>query len=50
MLENSVWRQYHKTLDIYPILKNVYASWEEMEISTDELFLHNRLKDLSTFK
>ena len=50
MLENSVWRQYHDTLDIHPILKTLYSRWEEMEIEDDELRLHNILKAKLTKK
>lgn len=50
MLENSIWRQYHDTLDIHSILCKLYEPWEEMEIEEDELFLHNTLKAKLTKK
>ena len=50
MLENSVWRQYHDTLDIYSILVAIYAPWSEMELEDDELKLHNTLKAKLTKK
>ena len=50
MLENSIWRQYHDSLDIYSILTRIYAPWSEMELETDELKLHNTLKAKLTKK
>ena len=50
MLENSIWRQYHDSLDIYSILARIYAPWSEMELETDELKLHNTLKAKLTKK
>ncbi|NPA66706.1 MAG: hypothetical protein GXO11_07480 [Epsilonproteobacteria bacterium] len=49
MLENSIWRQYHETLDIYPILSKFYESWD-MELEDDEVTLHNQLKAKLTKK
>ena len=50
MLENSVWRQYHETLDIHSILCSIYAPWSEMELESDEVKLHNTLKAKLTKK
>jgi len=50
MLENSVWRQYHDSLGIYSVLCEIYASWSDMELETDELKLHNTLKAKLTKK
>ncbi len=50
MLENSIWRQYHDTLDIHSVLSKVYGPWSEMELETDELKLHNTLKAKLTKK
>ena len=50
MLENSVWRQYHDSLDIHSVLSEIYAPWSEMELETDELKLHNTLKAKLTKK
>ena len=50
MLENSVWRQYHDSLDIHSVLSRIYAPWSEMELETDELKLHNTLKAKLTKK
>ncbi len=50
MLENSIWRQYHDTLDIYSVLSKIYEPWSEMELETDELKLHNTLKAKLTKK
>ncbi len=50
MLENSVWRQYHDTLDIHSVLSEIYAPWSEMELEEDELRLHNTLKAKLTKK
>ena len=50
MLENSVWRQYHNSLDIHSILSEIYAAWSDMELETDELKLHNTLKAKLTKK
>ena len=50
MLENSIWRQYHDSLDIHSILTEIYASWSDMELETDELKLHNTLKAKLTKK
>lgn len=49
MLENSIWRQYHETLDLYPILSQFYESWD-MELEDDKLILHNQLKAKLTKK
>ncbi len=49
MLENSVWRQYHQSVNLYAVLSDFYAPWE-MEIERDELFLHNTLKAKLTKK
>ena len=43
MLENSIWRQYNETLEIYPILEKFYAPWD-MELISDNVELHNILK------
>jgi DNA-binding CsgD family transcriptional regulator len=49
MLENSIWRQYNDTLDIYPVLEKFYASWD-MELEDDNIALHNILKAKLTKK
>ena len=50
MLENSVWRQYHAQMDIYPLLCKIYEPWSDMELEEDERILHDTLKAKLTKK
>ena len=51
MLENSIWMQYNKNLNIHQALLEFYKPWDmENELEDDEIKLHNTLKAKLTKK
>jgi len=51
MLENSIWMQYNKDLNILAVLKEFYKAWEmDDELEDDNIKLHNTLKAKLTKK